>query len=551
MTNENLGNTSAERAIGQNPTAFGSDTDANVDVQVGMTFRDTRQDAIDKVRANIRKTRPQNGRAKAYPERIYRRILEVTNEHVRMISPEDPRELDEAVPRAEFISLILERLLVKSDFEPLPVLRLLECELTPRQTKLRDRNFKIMRPLIDLEERIFDKSARWRAIQSICAETGLAAAAIYRLLRRYFQGGMVRQALAGRWFRRVKGIGRGIRGISKNDDLSRFKRGRHRIDGQKSFRMNPDNIAKILRGAGKYFYTPQGGNWHRSWLQTIDEYYLELDLDAPLPIAQLQGFSPADYPSFKQYRYHVESDAQLLSRIKKRLGERRFQLTRRRLKSKGAKKATGPGSHFQIDSTPLDFIVVHRITRRPIGRVVLYLVVDVFSHLITGFYVHVGNPGFEPASLALLAAAEDKVELCRRFEVEIPPDEWPAACLCGRLLADSELASLRAHALVQNDLLKLTIVPPYRADLKGLVEALNGTVARKAKHIPGHTKGPRQRAEVSADAMAALDYQEVNQIVIQWIRGRNRALLRSYRSMPDLVVSDAEPVVLEMRDCGR
>jgi putative transposase len=532
--------------VGQNENldaqARQSVADAIIDPQLGMIFWDTRPWAIDRIKANIRKLRAKTGRDAAYPQKIYRRVLEVTNDYVRLISPEDPCALDEALPRAEFLALVRERLLVKSDFEPLPVLRLQECDLTERQKQCRDRNLEIIRPLIELESEIFEKKARWRTIESICSARSLAPVAVYRVLRRYLHGGMLPQALAGRWFRRVKGIGRGTRSISEDNNLSRFKRGRHRLDGLKSFPMTSENISKILRGAGTYFYTPDGGNWQRAWLLTIAEYYLELDIDSAVPIAtQLAKFPPEIYPSFRQFRYHVECDPMLLSRIRKRLGERKFQLTHRRLSSKGALKATGPGSHYQIDPTPLDYIVVHRITRRPIGRVVLYLVVDVFSHLITGFYVHVGNPGFEPASLALLAAAEDKVELCRRFEVEIPPDEWPVACLCGRLLADSELASFRAHALVENDLLKLTIVPPYRADLKGLVEALNGTMARKSKHVPGYTKGQRQRAEISADATAALDYQEVNQVVIHWIRARNRMLLRKYPTSDAMLVEGVEP----------
>jgi len=145
--------------------------------------------------------------------------------------------------------------------------------------------------------------------------------------------------------------------------------------------------------------------------------------------------------------------------------------------------------------------------------------------------------GYDPAALALLATAEDKVSLCRRFGIEIPPHEWPAACLPGMLIADSELSSLRAHALVTNEVLNLRIVPSYRADLKGLVESLLGAVRTFTRHAAGYTNGIRQRAEVAPDASAALDYLEINQIVINWVRQRNRRILDDY-NLTDAMIAD-------------
>ncbi len=510
----------------------------------GMVFRDTNPESIRKICTNIRKIRRTvNGVSCPVPERIYLRILQVASEFVRVIWIEDPCGLDIRIPISDASECVMNRMWVVSLTEPIKLLGFAESDLSQKQLSCRDKNYEIIKPLIDLGEDIFDASKRWTVIKRICESKKLRPNEIYRLMRRYFQGGMQKNALAGRWFTRTVSGNR----VDGSNKTRMAKAGRLRLDGYPTFRMNFADVNKVVAGAVKYFHTPQGGVWKRAWLLTLCDYYIEVDFSSSVSLdEQLEKYKPDTYPSLVQFMYHARHDTRILALIKKRHGERQFNLKNRKLNERTETKATGPGSHFQVDPTPFDVVIVHRVTRRPIGRIILYLVVDVFTHMIVGYFVHVGNPGFDPASIALLSAAENKVALCRRFGVEISEEEWPVACLCGRLLADSELSSLRAHALVQEDLMKLTIVPAYRADLKGLVEALLGAAAKKARHLPGHTCGPRKRAEISPDAMAVLDYYEVNQIVISWIRQANRRVIKNYKLTQEMIADGVVPTPLNL-----
>lgn len=506
---------------------------------VGMIFRDTRPESAQRIRANLRKSRKaKDENLVLMPERLYLRVIQVTPALIRVISTEDPfaKEIELSLPDA--ITLVVTRMLVRSEFEPLPTLRFPASDLSVKQLKCRDKCCQIIQPLIDLGDFVFNPSIRWKTVKTICATHKLQPIEIYRLLRRYFQGGLRKNALAGRWFTRATGAARGV--VLMGRSGTRFiripKGGRPRLDGHSHFKMTPADVKKIIAGAAKYYHTPDGGNWTRAWYLVLSDHYIEVDFASSVSLEeQVAKYTPETYPSYEQFRYYAKHDPLVVQRIKARHGEREYLLKNRKLNDRTESKTTGPGSHFQIDPTPLDVIVVHRLTRRPIGRITLYLVIDCFSHLIVGYYVHVGNAGYDPASLALLAAAEDKVTLCRRFGVEISPEEWPAACLCARLFADSELASLRAHVLVTEEGLELTITPAYRADLKGLVEALLGAAAKKARHLPGHTSGMRKRAKTNPDVLAVLDYYEVNQIVISWIRQTNRRRLPKYQLTPEMM----------------
>ncbi len=314
--------------------------------------------------------------------------------------------------------------------------------------------------------------------------------------------------------------------------------------------MTEKDVALIIRSASKYYHHPRGGNWRRAWLLTVGYHYLDLGSALRDRPSLLQKVPIKRYPSYRQFMRWALRDPDGEAAKKRQIGQRRFDLEARSQSSRTELKVTGPGSHFFIDATPFDIVVVHTLWRRPIGKVKLYLLVDLFSHLIVGYYLHLGNAGYDAASLALLAAAEDKVALCARHGVTIGAKDWPAACLPGLLISDSELASFRAHALVENQVCDLEIVAPYRADLKGLVEALIGSANRKAQHLPGYSPSPRKRAEVSPDVTAALDISELNRIVIYWILQSNRRVMRDYHRSADMIADNVAPTPLDIWNWG-
>ncbi|MGR5869222.1 hypothetical protein ACT7C5_24165 [Bacillus pacificus] len=71
-----------------------------------------------------------------------------------------------------------------------------------------------------------------------------------------------------------------------------------------------------------------------------------------------------------------------------------------------------------------------------IGRPIIYIVMDVFSRIVTGFYVGLEGPSWVGAMMALLCTSMDKVKFCKSYGVDINPEEWPIHHLPEILLAD-------------------------------------------------------------------------------------------------------------------
>ena len=130
-----------------------------------------------------------------------------------------------------------------------------------------------------------------------------------------------------------------------------------------------------------------------------------------------------------------------------------------------------PGS-YQMDATQADIYLVSRQDRsKVIGRPCIYLAVDTATQLIAGIYI--GLECDESAVMLCLAnVAQDKVEFCREYGIEIAPTQWPSRGLPHEIITDkgSEFFSSRMQELCQRFGVESQPLPPFRPDGKGLVE---------------------------------------------------------------------------------
>ncbi|RXK54381.1 hypothetical protein ESB00_00340 [Oleiharenicola lentus] len=522
----------------------------------GQVYRELRPEAVQILEDRIRHAyRGANKQRIRMPKRFYLRVLAVMNEHVIVISTEDPRARECFYPVEQAAEFIASGGWVRTDMEPLQVMRIPDGKLSSAQIARMEKNSDLIRPLIDMDTEALIAKLRWPVIRGRALEKKVSPAHLFRIFIRYLQGGMSTQALAGRWFRRLKGIGLGTRvTMATEAGVPRKPAGRPRLDGRKAYVVLEMDVKKILAGSRKYFFAGStAGNWRRAWKRTVGDMFLDLDCSNGVPSdEELARFQPGTYPSYKQFRYWAELDDEFETLLRKLYGERKFELWLRRRRQRTAAKVGGSGAVFLVDATPLDWHLVHQVTRLPLEKKAqLYLVVDAFSHMIVGFYLHLGNESYDAVSLALLAAAEDKVQLCARYGLVIGPDEWVSACLPTRLAADGAAANYKHGALVKKGVIRgLTIVPPYRPDLKGLVEGYNAAVKRKAESVPGHTDGHKERGDESPVALACLDYVESVRIIISWILQTNRRIMRDYPRSAEMIADGLVPSRRNLWDWG-
>ena len=147
---------------------------------------------------------------------------------------------------------------------------------------------------------------------------------------------------------------------------------------------------------------------------------------------------------------------------------------------------------------------------------------DTVTQLIAGIYV--GLECDESAVMLCLAnAAQDKVEFCREYGIEIDPAQWPNRGLPQEIITDkgSEFFGSRMQELCQKYGVEIQSLPPFRPDGKGLVEKSFDLIQQRYKPLL-RGKGviepdAQERWSVDYRSQSVLTLDEFTKIVIHCV----------------------------------
>jgi hypothetical protein len=421
-----------------------------------------------------------------------------------------------------------------------------EYAIDARHRTLRDKNWQKVSPLVVQQPCIFLAAQRGKIIACEIAKTGESHVTLYRLLRRYWQRGMARNAFLPDY---AKCGGRG-----RDKAISDKPRGRRpRYSGVVVVNVDP-NMRSIFRAAITRFYasTPV--------FDLAECYHAMLKTDfTDVAINPNNGRQELTLrigaPSLRQFRYWYEKDNDIFSVMRRRRTPRVYDKDMRGLLGTSLEGVSSPGDRYQIDATIADIYLVSRYDRhRIVGRPVVYVVIDVFSHLITGVYVGFEGPSWVGAMEALSIAVLDKVDYCRRFGIEILPEEWPSVGMPVRLLGDrGEMAGRMVETFINNFNVEVENAAPYRADWKGLVEQQFRLLpARFKAYTPGYIQEDfQQRGGNDYRLDATLDIDQFTRVLLFCILAYNNShVLKDYPLSPEMIRDGVRPVPAEMWEWG-
>lgn len=393
------------------------------------------------------------------------------------------------------------------------------------------------------KEAAFNPALRGPLVSATIEKNGGTKKHIYRYLRRYWQGGMTRNALLP-YFDRC-----GARGKERIPGTTKRGRPRHltkRIGALPGINIGRDEAEKLRKGY-RFFVqkAPEDGgrSLRGAYNSTLRKFFnVGLERQGAVFVESLP--SADQLPTFDQFLYWGRKSEDVKDSLIRRKGERKFNLTMRPVLCDSTLMAFGPGSVVQIDSTKLDITAVSSFDRsRRLKRLTLYLVADTFSHLVTGFYLGLENASFFAAGLALENATVDKVTYCNALGIEIDPEEWPSSGLPEAILADrGELEGHGASNLVNSLGIRVANTSPYRADMKGIVERLFRTMNDLLIHSsPGAIRKPKERGERDSRLDAALTIRELRALLARSIILYNNNRLESYRLQSEMISDGVEP----------
>ena len=206
-----------------------------------------------------------------------------------------------------------------------------------------------------------------------------------------------------------------------------------------------------------------------------------------------------DYPNRRQIRRVLEHEIPKLQRVLEATTKGHYDRALRGLRGYSWQGVAGPGHTWAIDSTVGDIYLRSSINRAwIIGRPIVYIIVDVWSTAIVGFYVCLMGPSWDMAKLALFCAGSDPTLISALWGYQPvlsldPVPSLPSVLLCDR----GEYLSKGAKQTGIELLPSSDYTPPYRPDLKGLVEVLHRIAKDRQFHfIPGAIDARRVEFEL-------------------------------------------------------
>ncbi|MDD9267869.1 Mu transposase C-terminal domain-containing protein [Paenibacillus sp. GCM10023248] len=208
----------------------------------------------------------------------------------------------------------------------------------------------------------------------------------------------------------------------------------------------------------------------------------------------------------------------------------------------------GPGCYYQVETTIADVNIVSRINPEYVlGRPAIYLVVDVFSHMITGLYVGLEKPSWTGAMMALVNAASDKVSYCKAYDIDIQASEWiakglPDAILCGK----GELISREAVILLLDLQVRIENIPSNNRDFKRILCKIDKLIQNNVQKL---ISKDYKKTDVNVYRFG-VDLKQFTKIVIEAVLCYNNSLMKSYDRTSLMIKDDVQPIPKNIWEWG-
>lgn len=476
------------------------------------------------------------------------RIIEIEESYVYIVNI----DTTSAMPKRELFSHLEveleqgELLLISDPFaKAIP-----DEELTSVQINKRDEDWIMIENFIlsNMKE-LLKKKGREAKILEIVTESGLGKTKVKKLLSRYWQRGMNKNAMLPDY---AKSGGRGKTKKLSNDKVGRPRRVTINGEYRSGINITDEIKTQFEHAINKYYRRSNNYSLKDVYHFILRDFYS--DRYKEHGEIQYRIWETNRIPSYHQFYYWFKKLENPKKDIAFRKSTKEYELKHRPILSNSKVETHGPGTRFQIDATIADIYLVSSFdVNRIIGRPVVYAIIDVYSRIVTGIYVGLEGPSWLGAMMALDNMVADKVDFCKQYGVDITEEQWPTHHLPEIIIADrGEFEGYAVAGLINNLNIKIENTIAYRGDLKGIVErkfrTINGKVKQKA---PGAIqKEYRERGDRDYRLDATLNLKEFTALVITMMLHHNHKIIDKYPMEKEMITDEVVPTPVNLWSWG-
>lgn len=359
-------------------------------------------------------------------------------------------------------------------------------------------------------------------VQDRAREAGVSAGQVFNALHRYYAFGCIRNALLPSSTGRSGAPGvprRAKNNVKLGRKNAAVKAGHPELAGLALTEADIQNIQD-----GFSMFVRGGTTVPQAFLATSATFYStgysfkHGHLVPNLPDAHLR-------PTLVEFAYHGPRGGDGTSAARRMMGEGEWARNYRPLVGSVRDGIPTIGQVGSLDASPVDVNFVScSDPLQPIGVGRGLFVRDAWSGLYLGWHVTLGGLGTDDAKLAILRAATDKSSILKRYNLDLPPEDFPNLFFTKYLSDNGELRSSDGIRSIGDELKsRIEFVASGRADRNSPSESGHHSRHRLFDHhLPGTTKGRQaKRGEPLPITNALLNRFSYTRLLLLWIHWAN------------------------------
>jgi putative transposase len=196
-------------------------------------------------------------------------------------------------------------------------------------------------------------------------------------------------------------------------------------------------------------------------------------------------------------------------------------------------EATFPLAIVEIDHTPLDIILVDDLNREKIGRPWLTMAIDVYSRMVTGYYVSLDPIGNLSTGLCIAHSILRKEGWLEKHGIQGP---WPCWGVMQCIYSDNakEFRGRMLRRACEEYGIDLQWRPVARPHFGAHIERALGTVLKQTHQLPGTTfSNVPDKGEYDSEGNACFTFAELETWLANWfVNIYHRAFHRTINTSP-------------------
>ena len=259
-------------------------------------------------------------------------------------------------------------------------------------------------------------------------------------------------------------------------------------------------------------------------------------------------------PTRRQLRYFILKNLPKEKFLVAKTSLREVRNNCRPLNSDSLMGVEKPGDLLEMDEEEVNISAISKYYQnKVIGRIIVYMMIDVFSKMIVAISVTLENNSINGAKSCFLNLADDKVEYCRKYGIDIKPEEWPSgAFIPSRIRCDrgAEYMSNEIERFCKENHCDLQFVTPGTGSLKGNIEQIfnreNIALSPMTEKI-GHIS---KRHDSRHHEQASLTIDQVTAILLRFVIAHNNQYMKNYPLSYEMMQHHVQPTPVNIWNFG-